>query len=42
VRVANAAGNDAPSRNMVLARHTNVAPRSLDSQQQHRGATPTR
>ena len=40
VRVANAAGNDTPSRNMMLAWHTNVALRWLDSQQHYRGATP--
>jgi peptide/nickel transport system substrate-binding protein len=40
VRVAHAAGNAASSGSMVLAWHTNIAPRWLDPQQHDSGATP--
>jgi peptide/nickel transport system substrate-binding protein len=40
VRSAGAAAKAAPSGNMVLAWHTNIAPRWLDPQQHDGGATP--
>lgn len=40
VRGARAAGNAAPSGSMVLAWHTNIAPRWLDPLQHDGGATP--
>ncbi len=40
VRVAHAAGNAPPSGSMVLAWHTNIAPRWLDPQRHDGGAAP--